>query len=734
MRFDGPQEDDTLSAGRVLGQPADRVDGTAKLTGQVRYAADRAGQAQNLAEGVIVGAAIAKGRLVSIDLSAAQAMPGVLGVVTADSAGPLAKGQFNNARLLAGPEIEHYHQAVALVIADSPETARAAANLVKCVYDAAPPVADLAASLDRAVAPASVPGGGATDSDLGDFDTAFARGPIRLDETYSTPGQSPAMMEPHASIATWGEDGLDLWTSTQMVAWVRNDMARILGLEPARVRVSSPFTGGGFGAKTSVRADALLAALGARLVGRPVRVVLPRALLFNNTQHRAATIQRVRIAADPDGTILALGHEAWSGDTNGARMEAAALPVRLLYSAPHRISRNRLVTHDLPECGPMRAPGETTGLMALEIAMDEMAEQLSMDPVQFRLRNDSQLHPVTGRPFSARQLARCFEIGAERFGWSARSATPGQRREGDQLIGLGTAAGVRGNTLMPSKARVRLHEDGRLTVETDMTDIGTGSYTIIAQTAAEMMGLDLDQVTVRLGESDFPVSCGSAGQFGAGNSTAGVYAACKALQAAILQRVGINSKEARFENGQVLGTAISVPLARAAAGGELVVEDGMEYGQLSELHQCTFAAQFVEVGVDVVTAEVRVRRMLAVCDAGRILNPKTARSQVIGSMVMGVGAALMEELVPDTNRGFFLNHDFAGYEIPVCADIFQQDAIFLNEPDEMASPIRAKGVGELGLCGVPAAISNAIYNATGVRLRDYPMTPDKLLAAMPPLP
>jgi xanthine dehydrogenase YagR molybdenum-binding subunit len=393
----------------------------------------------------------------------------------------------------------------------------------------------------------------------------------------------------------------------------------------------------------------------------------------------------------------------------------------------------RLAVMDLPEGNAMRAPGEASGMMALEIAMDELAEKLGMDPVELRVRNDTQVDPEKpDRPFSQRNLVRCLREGAERFGWQRRNPIPGKMRDGYWLIGMGVAAAFRNNLLIPSGARVRLDRDGLLTVETDMTDIGTGSYTIIAQTAAEMMGVDLDQVAVRLGDSAFPISSGSGGQFGGNSSTSGVYAACVKLREAVAQRLGFNSAEATFADGQVLSGNRSAKLLDAVREGELVGEDTMEWGDLSKKYQqSTFGAHFVEVAVDGFTGEIRVRRMLAVCAAGRILNPTTARSQVIGAMTMGVGAALMEELAVDKRLGFFVNHDLAGYEVPVHADIPHQEVIFIDEADDKVSPMKAKGVAELGICGVAAAVANAVYNATGIRVRNYPVTLDKHINALP---
>jgi xanthine dehydrogenase YagR molybdenum-binding subunit len=396
----------------------------------------------------------------------------------------------------------------------------------------------------------------------------------------------------------------------------------------------------------------------------------------------------------------------------------------------------RLAELDLPEGNAMRAPGEASGLMALEIAIDEAAEKAGIDPVEFRAINDTQVDPEKpGRPFSQRQLVKCMRLGAERFGWSKRNPKPAQVRDGQWLVGYGMAAAFRNNLLMKSAARVKLDRHGIVTVETDMTDIGTGSYTIIAQTAAETMGVTLDKVVVRMGDSDFPVSAGSGGQFGANNSTSGVYAACMKLRDMIARQAGIAPADAHFVEGNVHDGEHAMSLAKVAqsAGPDgLVAEDGIEYGKLDKTYQqSTFGGHFVEVAVDAATGEIRVRRMLAVCASGRILNPLSARSQVIGAMTMGVGAALMEELVVDKRLGFFVNHDLAGYEVPVHADIPHQDVIFLEETDPISSPMKAKGVGELGLCGVAAAIANAVYNATGVRVRDYPVTLDKFLDKLP---
>jgi xanthine dehydrogenase YagR molybdenum-binding subunit len=734
MRFDTPATTNPIDQLKVIGKPANRIDGPLKTTGTAPYAYERHDAVRNPAYGVVVGSAIAKGRIASIDLTAAEAAPGVLAIVTAENAGKLGKGKFNTATLLGGPDIEHYHQAIAVVVAETFEQATAAAQLVHVNYVRANGAFDLAAAKDSAVAPPTGEFSGPPDTAVGDFAGAFAGAPVQLDETYTTPDQAQAMMEPHASIAAWEGDKLTVWTSNQMIDWGTSDLATTLGVAKNKVRLISPFIGGGFGGKLYLRTDALLAALGARAAGRPVKVALPRPLMFNNTTHRPATIQRVRIGATRDGKITAIGHESWSGDLPGSgRPETAVNQTRLLYAGANRMTAMRLAVLDLPEGNDMRAPGEAPGTMALEIAVDEMAEKLGLDPVEFRILNDTQVDPEKPeRPFSQRRLVECLRIGADRFGWSRRNPVPGRTREGRWLVGMGMAAAFRNNIDMKSAARVRLDSRGIVTVETDMTDIGTGSYTIIAQTAAEMMGVPLDKVVVRLGDSAFPVSSGSGGQWGGNSSSAGVYAACVKLREAVAQKLGFNAADMVFADGRVRSGNRSVPLAQAAGDRGLVAEDVMEYGDLDKKYQqSTFGGHFVEVAVDAATGEIRVRRMLAVCAAGRILNPKTARSQVIGAMTMGVGAALVEDLAVDKRLGFFVNHDLAGYEVPVHADIPHQEVIFLDETDPIVSPMKAKGVGELGICGVAAAVANAIYNATGVRVRNYPITLDKFLDRLP---
>ncbi|WP_375272535.1 aldehyde oxidoreductase molybdenum-binding subunit PaoC [Sphingomonas sp.] len=736
MKFDTPAGQNPIDRMQVVGRAHDRIDGPVKTTGTAPYAYEHHAEVPNAAYGYLVPAAIAKGRIAGIDTRAAKAAPGVLAIVTAQDAGPLGKGKYNTVKLLAGPDVDHYHQAVAIVVAETFEQARAAAGLVRVDYSRGAAQFDL----DQALKTAPLTGGSSDEGSaappvdrVGQFEQAFAAAPVTLDANYSTPDHSHAMMEPFASIASWNGDELTLWTSNQMINWGHEDLAKTLNMPKEKIRFMSPYVGGGFGGKLFLRTDAVMAALGAKAAGRPVKLALSRPVMANNATHRPATRQRIRLGAQKDGTITAIAHESGSGDQPGGSPETAVNQTKLLYAGANRMTAMRLAVLNLPEGNAMRAPGEAPGMMALEMAMDEMAEKLGMDPIAFRIKNDTQVDPEDPkRRFSQRELVRCLNDGAQRFGWSRRNATPGQVRDGKWLVGMGVASAFRNHMNMPSAARVRLGQGGVVTVETDMTDIGTGSYTIIAQTAGEMMGVPAEAVVVKLGSSAYPVSAGSGGQFGAANATAGVYAACVKLREQVAQRLGYNSADAVFQGGKVTSGNRSADLAQAAQGGELVAEDKIEFGKLDKTYQLsTFGAHFVEVGVDAYTGATRLRRMLAVCAAGRIINPKSARSQVIGAMTMGVGSALMEDLAVDKRFGLFINHDLASYEVPVHADIPHQEVVFLPEADDKANPMKAKGVGELGLCGVGAAVANAIYNATGVRVRDYPITLDKHLEKLP---
>ena len=729
MKFEAPTTDTLFDDPKIVGKSTPRIDGPRKVTGSAPYAYERHDVIANQAYGYIVGAAVAKGTIAAMDLDEARRAPGVIAIIAATETEPVGTSDYNHAPLFGGREIAHYHQAIACVVAESFEEARSAAALIRTRYDRVKGAYDLEAMKPGAKL-AEGQGGKPDKKTQGDFAKAFAAAPVTVDETYTTPDETHAMMEPYATIAAWEGDRLTLWTSNQMIKWSVDALASILRMPKENIRIDSPFIGGGFGGKLFIRADAVLAALAAKAAKRPVKVALQRPLIANNTTHRPATIQRVRLGAGRDGTLTAVAHECWSGNITGEDPENGVQQTRKLYAAPNNLTACYIGTLDLPEGNAMRAPGEAPGHLALEVAMDELAEKLGMDPVELRIRNDAKTVPSDpSKTFSDRHLVECLREGAKRFGWAKRTAKPASVRDGRWLVGMGVAAGYRGAPTMKSAARVGLDAQGRISVSTDMTDIGTGSYTIIAQVAAECMGVSLDDVTVHLGDSKFPASSGSGGQWGAASATSGVYAACIELRKAIAVKLGFDPESATFADGRIGAGGKSKRLKEA---GPISADGEMTYGDFKKGYDIgTYAGHFCEVGVDAFTGEVRIRRMLAVCDAGRILNPLSARSQVIGAMVMSAGSALMEELAVDKRFGFFVNHDLAGYEVPVHADIPQQDVIFLDTLDPVISPLKAKGVGELGICGPGAAVANAIYNATGIRVRDYPITLDKLIEGLP---
>ncbi len=729
MEFNAPAGTNLFDNAKVVGKSTPRIDGPLKTTGTAPYAAERHNVAPGAAYGFIVGSAIAKGSIDAISTRQAAAAPGVLAVITTlDHARALPTGLGNNTPLWGGREINHYHQAVACVVAETFEQARAAAALIRVDYVRGKGAFDLAAAIPAADV-AEEQNGNPGRKVLGDFAGAYAAAPVKIDARYHTADESHAMMEPFATIAAWQGDKVTLWTANQMIAWSKDSLAKILSIPKENVRLDSPYVGGGFGGKLFLRADAICAALAAKKVGRPVKIAMQRPLMANNATHRPATVQRIRLGATKDGRITALAHENWSGNLKGEDGENGTAQTGSMYACPNRLIVNRTATLDLPEGNAMRAPGEAPGHLALEVAIDELAVACGIDPVELRIINEPARPPGNGKKaYSDRHLVRCLREGAQRFGWSKRNPQAGNTRDGKWLVGMGVAAGYRGAPTGKSGATVRL-EGKRVVVETDMTDIGTGSYTIIAQTAAETMGVPLRDVSVTLGDSDHPASSGSGGQWGAASSTAGVYAACLALRRAIGQKLGFDADSATFENGRIRAAGRTFRLTDA---GSLSATDTISFGKFKGDYDVgTYAAHFAEVGVDVYTGETRIRRMLAVCDAGRILNPLSARSQVIGAMVMSAGAALMEELAVDKRFGLFINHDLAGYEVPVHADIPHQDCVFLDTLDPVISPLKAKGVGELGICGPGAAIANAVYNATGVRIRDYPITLDKLIEKLP---
>jgi xanthine dehydrogenase YagR molybdenum-binding subunit len=716
----------------LVGKPLDRVDGRLKVTGGARYSYEVL-QGPGTAYGYVVQASIGKGRIKSIDTRAAEKSPGVVLVLTHRNAPAQGTGNHHEAHpVLTSPDVSYFGEPVAFVVAETFEQARAAAYLVRVSYEQSPGKYVLGDNLNRARAPRVAAGAPQPDSAVGDFASAFASAPVQLDVTYTTPLQSHAMMEPHATAAVWEGDKLILYTANQMLSQGRASVARTLKMLPDNVRLVSHYIGGGFGAKLWVNADAILAAIAARQLNRPVKTALTRQQIFHVTTHRSDTIQRIRLGTDLDGRILAIGHDVFSGNLPSEQTyEGAGLQTRTLYAGANRLTRHRLTPLDVPVASSMRAPGEAVGMLALEAAMDELAEKLNLDPVELRVRNEPAEDPERHIPYSSRHLIPCLLEGAGRFGWDRRNPTPGRVRDGRWLVGMGMAAATRGNPLMSSKANVRLGPDGFATVRMAMTDIGTGTYTILTQIAAEMLGLPPQRIRMELGDTSFPQAAGSGGSFGAGSSGSALFDACNSLRAKLAGIAGIDPETANFAAGRIESAGQSKLLTDLVGNG--VEADGeIEPGHtLKDYSQQSYGANFAEVGVDVDTGEIRLRRMLGVFTAGRILNEKTARSQAIGGMIFGVGAALEEGMTLDPRFGNFVNHDLAEYLVPVHADIPDVDAIFLPELDNMSNPLKSKGIGELGISGAGAALANAVYNACGVRVRDYPITLDKVLASLP---
>jgi xanthine dehydrogenase YagR molybdenum-binding subunit len=729
MEMNSPVGANALDAQGIVGKPLDRVDGRLKVTGGARYAYE---MQQNTLYGFVVEASIGKGTIKSIDTRAAEKAPGVVLVLTHRNAPEQGTGNHREAHpVLTGPEVTRYGEPVAFVVAESFEQARAAAYLVDVKYDRSGGKYTLRNNLTQARAPQQKDAP-AADSSVGDFAGAFAGAPVQIDVTYTTPLQSHAMMEPHATLAMWEGDKLILHTANQMLNQSQQAVATTLKIPVDNVRLISPFIGGGFGGKLWVNADAILAAIASRQLKRPVKTALTRQQIFHVTTHRSDTIQHLRLATDHDGKILAIGHDVFSGNLPSEQTyEGAALQTRTLYAGANRLTRHRLAALDVPIASSMRAPGEAVGLMALECAMDELAEKLNLDPIELRRRNEPSEDPEKHIPYSSRHLIACMQEGARRFGWDRRNAKPGQVRDGRWLVGIGMAAATRGNPLRLSKANVRLNPDGTATVKMAMTDIGTGTYTILAQIAAEMLGLPTERIRVELGDTSFPEAAGSGGSFGAGSSGSALFEACNSLREKLARMAGMDPETVRFADGSIASGEHSVQLADLVGGG--VEADGeIRPGRTAkEFSQQSYGAHFAEVGVDHDTGEVRLRRMLGVFTAGRVLNAKTARSQAIGGMVFGLGAALHEEMTLDPRFGFYVNHDLAEYHVPVHADIPAIEAVFLAELDDKSNPLKSKGIGELGICGAGASIANAVYNACGARIRSYPITLDKILAKLP---
>jgi len=673
-----------------------RVEAVDKVTGRAMYAYEqRADQAAAYA--YPVQSATASGHVRTVNFAAAWHMPGMLAALSCTDPPELGSAEDPELALFTTREISYRGQLVAAVVADTLENARAAAAAVLVTIDRHQHDVRLRADHPGLYTPDQVNPGLPAATSYGDVAAGLAAAAARVDVTYTTPVQHNNPMEPHAALASWDAGGnLTVYDSTQGPSFDRDTIARVLGLPPGRVRVISPHVGGGFGSKGTTRPHAILAALAARAAGRPVKVALTRQQMFELTGYRTPTIQRVTLGADTSGRLTAVAHdvvEQTAIRTEFAEQTAAC--TRVMYASPAMRTTHRLARLNMPAPSWMRAPGETPGMYALESAMDELACAAGLDPVELRIRNEPVTEPDSGLPFSSRNLVACLREGARRFGWDGRDPCPGLRRDGRWLTGTGVAASTYPARRQPSRATA-LVLDGGFVVRIAAADVGTGARTALTQIAAETLGTSPDRVQVELGDSDLPRAWLAGGSMGTASWGSAVVKACEDL----------------LKNEGALGSADTA---------EDVAAD-------SSFARHAFGAQFAEVHVDTGTGEVRVPRLLGVFAAGRIIDATLARSQFIGGMTMGLGMALMEGTFVDEAQGGFVRKDLAQYHIATCADVQDVDAVWLEETDSHLNPMGSKGIGEIGITGTAAAIGNAVYHATGRRIRDLPITPAKLLA------
>ncbi|MEU8679140.1 xanthine dehydrogenase family protein molybdopterin-binding subunit [Streptomyces sp. NPDC048560] len=695
-------------AHQSTGAPVVRREGRDKVTGAARYAAEHA--PPGCLRAWPVPATVARGRVTAIRTADALALPGVRTVLTHVNAPRLEEPDDPILAVLQNDRVPHRGWPVALVVADTLEAARAGAREVLIEYESGEHDVVLTEDHPGMYTPEEANGGHPAVRERGDFDRAYAAAPVRIDATYTLDALHNHPMEPHACTARWADGHLTVHDSSQGSTKVRDSLAQAFGIGTGQITVVSEHVGGGFGSKGTPRPHAVLAAMAARHTGQPVELSMPRQQMAAVVGHRAPTVQRVRLGADDDGVISALAHEIVTHTSTVKEfVEQAAVPARVMYTSPHSRTVHRVTALDVPSPSWMRAPGEASGMYALESAMDELACALGMDPVDLRLRNEPAAEPDTGRPFSSRSLAACLRDGAERFGWSRRDRRPATRQEGPSLIGTGVASATYPVLVGPSTASAHAAPDGSYRVRTNATDIGTGARTVLAQIAAEALDTPVENVAVEIGSSDLPRAPLAGGSSGTASWGWAVHKAATELAGRLREHTG--------------------PLPDA--GITVSADTGQEAAAESPYARHAFGAHFAEVAVDSLTGEVRVRRLLGVFAAGRILNARTARSQFIGGMVMGLGMALTEGSTVDPAFGDFTESDLASYHVPVCADVPDISAHWIEEDDPHLNPMGSKGIGEIGIVGTAAAIGNAVRHATGARLRSLPLTPDKLLPYLP---
>ncbi|MDB5009222.1 MAG: aldehyde oxidase and xanthine dehydrogenase molybdopterin binding protein [Mucilaginibacter sp.] len=709
---------------KAIGQPISRVEAYAKVTGSARYAADY--HFNDLAYGVVITSTIAKGRILEIDSKFAEQLPGVLTVMSYLNA-PDVPGYGHNPMsaipIFAGKEFKpfldnqiHYNlQPVALVIANALEQAQYAASLVKIRYEAEEHHTDIHNQINKAITPDKP-----SDYTRGQTD-AWKNAPVKIEKEYQTPLQVHNPMEPHATTAYWeGNDRLYIFNKTQGVKTTRQQFAKYFNLKEENVKVLSPFVGGAFGSSSRMWPQEMAAVMGAKKVQRPVQVALQRRQVFNMVGYRPASVQKYAIGANVDGTLTGINHEAFGSTSQYEQfMERILEPTKSMYNCANVHTTYKLVPLDMSTPCPTRGPGETSGSFAMESAMDELAYALHMDPLELRLKNFTTSDPLKNQPWSSNYLKECYEIGAEKFGWNKRNPVPGSMHNGEMLVGLGMSAGIYKAERAPAAASIKVLADGSALIRCSVADTGPGSVTIMTQIAADALAIPADRVKIEWANADLPEAPPQYGSHTTASTGSAVHDAGIALKQKFADLAHLNDRSKPINYTDILKQH-NLPELEATAASKPGPENEKHSGK-------SFSAHFVEVQVHPLTCEVRVTRVVSVVDAGKIMNHKTAHSQVLGSVVWGIGIALMEEGIVDHRTGRYVNNNLADYHVPVNADLPNVEVHFIDRDDPVIDPMGAKGLGEIGLIGFTAAVANAVYHATRKRIRQLPITPDKLL-------
>ena len=731
-----------------VGKPLNRVDGNLKVTGGAHYAAEF--PLENLAYAVCVSSTIARGRIKTIDTKEAEALPGVLGIITHDSAPKLQPvesfahgGQAAEKRQpLQEPIVHHSGQHIGVVVADTLELATYAASLVRVTYEEESPIIDLEHERGETFEPETV-FGKPPKFVRGNPESGLAAAEVRVEETYTTPTENHNPMEPPATTAVWSGENLTVYDSTQYTFGVRTALATSLSIPEENVRVVCHFIGGAFGCKGTVWPHVVLSAIAARQVGCPVKLVLTRQQMFDVIGHRAETEQHVKLGATEDGKLTAIIHDGISHTSMfDEYVEAFTVATHMLYACPNLQASQRLVRLNKGTPTFMRAPGETPGTYALESALDELAYALKLDPIELRLRNHADTDPDKNLPWSSKSLKECYQVGAEKFGWSQRNPEPGSMRDGRYLIGMGMATATYPAFHFPAAAKAILLADGTALVQSGTHEMGTGTATVMAQLAADALGLSVERVRFELGDTQLPRAPVSGGSATVGSVGTAVHGAATDVKAKVLEMARsdessplyqVSADEIIFSDGRIF---VKDNPATGEAYADLLARHNLEqvaadyqapFDQEPKHSKHGFGAQFVEVRIDPDFGEVRINRYTAAFATGRVLNHKTARSQFMGGIIMGIGMALMEETLTDPYLGRVVNPNLAEYHVPVNADIPNIDIHIIDEVDHHVNPIGTKGIGEIGITGTAAAVANAVYHATGKRIRELPITPDKVM-------